>query len=163
MNVPIIKLSIQKDKSLLAKAIKEYIDEEHFYRIIRQTLIDFVSFDYLDLIYDNGYCLSDFIESGYVSELFKNVLNAIRCSGRYVFTGNTLNKPTEEEIDMFFNEKLTNRNMVSYVGSYLMLKKMIKKEEGKTVDYNRIYGKLASVIYHNGICGTLIKELLYII
>ena len=161
MNVPIVKLSIQKDKSLLAKAIKEYIDEEHFYRIIRQTLIDFVSFDYLDLIYDNGYCLSDFMESGYVSELFKNVLNAIRCSGRYVFTGNVLNKPTEEEIDMFFNEKLTSRNMVSYVGSYLMLKKMIKKEEGKTVDYNRIYGKLASVIYHNGICGTLIKELLY--
>ena len=161
MNVPVIKSCIEKNKKILGTICHNCIDDETLYRVVRQTMLDYISFDYLDIIYDNGFCLCDFMDNGYVSELFKGVLNAIKNNGRNIFGNGVCDKPTEEEINLFFEEKLTSRYMVCYIGLYLMLKKMIEKEEGKKVDYIRLYGKLISIIYNNSMRGTMIKELLY--
>lgn len=161
MNVPIIKSCMEKDKKILENVIRNYIGDEQLYRLLRQTMLDYVSFDYIDMIYDNGYYLCKFMDNGYVAELFKGLLNNIKGNGRRIFPSNNCDKPTEEEIDLFFGERLTSRYLVSYIGSYLMMKKMLEKEEGDKVDYMRIYGKIISIIWNNGIRGTIMKEFLY--
>ena len=73
-----------------------------------------------------------------------------------------MEKPNEERIEAFYNETLKNRNDVLYVGNYLIIKEIIKRENKKGTDFNRTYCKILSNIYNSRLTGALIKELMYL-
>lgn len=163
-NMPVINYCMKQDPKILGKVIKKSIGcGQDLYSTIRKTIVEMLSFDYLNLFYDNGYCLSDFLESGYVVELFKNVLSNIINNGRQLFGRNKLEMVNDEDIELFQNELLQERAKVIYVGSYLLLKLMIEKEQGANVNYQKIYGKVAAYLFSKGTKGDIIKNIFLMI
>ena len=159
-NMPVVRYCMEKDKNVFKNVLKNTIGSgEELYSVIRRTICDVLSFDYLNLFYDNGYYLSEFLEGGYVAELFKCVLSNLISSGRQMFVGNNFKMVDDNDIELFYNELMQDRRNVIYTGSYLLLKLMIEKEQGERVDYQRIYGKFNSFLFSKGLKGDMIKNL----
>ena len=74
-----------------------------------------------------------------------------------------LEKICDSDIEMFYNNELDNKDLVKYIGSYLLFKKIIENEKGKNVDYSRIYTKASYAILNKAIKGETGKELLYLL
>lgn len=161
-NVNMLMDCIKKEKNCLHKAMSEYFEQETIYYTICQSVIDFLSFDYLNIIYDNGHYLNDYIDSGYIAEILKNSFNNLKAASRQLYRNSVMEKPNEERIEAFYNETLKNRNDVLYVGNYLIIKEIIKRENKEGTDFNRIYCKILSNIYNSRLTGALIKELMYL-
>ena len=161
-NVSMLKDCIKTDKNCLHKVLYKYLDYDTTYRIILQSITDYLSFDYLDLIYDTGHTLNTYLDSSIVAEILKSSFNNLKSASRRLYRNQVMEKPSEERIEAFYNEELKNRNDVIYIGNYLILKKIIIHEVKKDTSFNRIYVKLLSSIYNSGLTGSLIKELLYL-
>jgi hypothetical protein len=162
-NTPIIKDCLEKDKKVMEIVLNNYIDNDHLYHLIRVSVNDYLSFDYLDIFYDNGYILSQFLDEGYVSELFKMVFNTMKNYGRRVFENNNFKKPSEEDIEAFYNRSIADRNFTVYVGNYILMKMLLEKEvsnEKTTVEYSRHYGRVITNIFSSSLVGDAIKEIL---
>ena len=98
----------------------------------------------------------------YIAEILKNSFNNLKAASRQLYRNSVMEKPNEERIEAFYNETLKNRNDVLYVGNYLIIKEIIKRENKKGTDFNRIYCKILSNIYNSRLTGALIKELMYL-
>jgi hypothetical protein len=153
---------IKKEKNCLHKAMIDYFEQETIYHTIYQSVVDFLSFDYLNIIYDNGHYLNDYLDTSYVAEILKCSFNNLKAASRQLYRNSVMEKPNEERIEAFYNETLKNRNDVMYVGNYLIVKEIITRENKKGTDFNRIYCKILSNIYNSGLSGALIKELMYL-
>lgn len=140
----------------------EYFEQENIYHTIYQSVINFLSFDYLNIIYDNGHYLNEYMDSSYIAEILKCSFNNLKTASRQLYRNSVMEKPNEERIKAFYNEELKNRNDVLYVGNYLIIKEIIKRENKNGTDFNRIYHKILSNIYNSGLTGALIKELMYL-
>lgn len=161
-NVNMLMDCIKKEKNCLHKAMVEYFEQENIYHTIYQSVINFLSFDYLNIIYDNGHYLNEYMDSGYIAEILKCSFNNLKTVSRQLYRNSVMEKPNEERIKAFYNEELKNRNDVLYVGNYLIIKEIIKRENKNDTDFNRIYCKILSNIYNSGLTGALIKELMYL-
>lgn len=161
-NVNMLMDCIKKEKNCLHKAMVEYFEQENIYHVIYQSVINFLSFDYLNIIYDNGHYLNEYMDSGYIAEILKCSFNNLKTVSRQLYRNSVMEKPNEERIKAFYNEELKNRNDVLYVGNYLIIKEIIKCENKNDTDFNRIYCKILSNIYNSGLTGALIKELMYL-
>ncbi len=161
-NVNMLMDCIKKEKNCLHKAMVEYFEQENIYHVIYQSVINFLSFDYLNIIYDNGHYLNEYMDSGYIAEILKCSFNNLKTASRQLYRNSVMEKPNEERIKAFYNEELKNRNDVLYVGNYLIIKEIIKRENKNGTAFNRIYCKILSNIYNSGLTGALIKELMYL-
>lgn len=161
-NVNMLMDCIKKEKNCLHKAMVEYFEQENIYHAIYQSVINFLSFDYLNIIYDNGHYLNEYMDSGYIAEILKCSFNNLKTVSRQLYRNSVMEKPNEERIKAFYNEELKNRNDVLYVGNYLIIKEIIKRENKNDTDFNSIYRKILSNIYNSGLTGALIKELMYL-
>ena len=161
-NVNMLMDCIKKEKNCLHKAMVEYFEQENIYHTIYQSVINFLSFDYLNIIYDNGHYLNEYMDSSYIAEILKCSFNNLKTASRQLYRNSVMEKPNEERIKAFYNEELKNRNDVLYVGNYLIIKEIIKRENKNGTDFNRIYHKILSNIYNSGLTGALIKELMYL-
>lgn len=159
-NISFLEAYMKQNPNKFNKAIRSRISSEDLYYVFRKTL-EMLSFDYLNLIYNNGYVLSDFMEGVYVGEIFNSVINNLLYYGRQLYTTKALKIIDKKDIELFYDEKIRDRRLVMYIGSYLILKMMIEKEEGKSVDYKTIYGKVNSLIYSSHFSGDMIKHILY--
>jgi hypothetical protein len=162
-NINMIKDCIKKNKNCLHKAMTEYFDQDSMYHIIYQSIIDLLSFDYLNIIYDNGHYLNNYLDSNYIGEILKSSFNNLKAASRQLYRNTVMEKPSEERIKAFYDEALKNRNDVMYVGNYLIIKEIITHENEKNTDFNRIYCKILNNIYNYGLTGPLIKEFMYLI
>lgn len=162
MNVPMIKSCLAKDSSLLKDVLLNHLEEDEIYDVIRQTTMDYMSFDYLDILYNNNYCLCEFIGECRVSELMKNIFLLIRNINRHFGIDYTLKTPNENDIDKFFKEELPNRDETSYVGYYLILKKLLEKEKPTDSNYSKLYSGIIDNMLRNDVKGSMVKELLLI-
>ena len=161
-NVNMLMDCIKKEKNCLHKAMVEYFEQENIYHTIYQSVINFLSFDYLNIIYDNGHYLNEYMDSSYIAEILKYSFNNLKTVSRQLYRNSVMEKPNEERIKAFYNEELKNRNDVLYVGDYLIIKEIIKRENKNDTDFNSIYRKILSNIYNSGLTGALIKELMYL-
>jgi len=159
-NLPLLKSCIEKDEKLLPNLFHNELSQDDIHQIIKSTIVDYLSFDYLNLIYDSNLTLSNVIGSGYTSELMKSLIQLFIYNGRELYGNDEFGAIGEKEINDFYNEKIENRTFVLYVGIYLAIKMIIDKEIGEDVDYKRIYGRLFSNIFNKGVNGEPIKDLM---
>jgi hypothetical protein len=162
-NTPMIKDCLEKDKNVMEIVLNNYIDNDHLYHLIKMSVNDYLSFDYLDIFYDNGYILSQFLDEVYISELFKMVFNNMKNYGKRVFENNNFKKPSKEDIEAFYNRSIADRNFTVYVGNYILMKMLLEKEvsnEKTTVVYSRHYGRVITNIFSSSLVGDVIKEIL---
>lgn len=140
----------------------EYFDQGNNFSFINSSLIDYLSFDYLDLVYDNGHYLGEYMDSSYIAEMLKNLFNLLKGAARQLYRNAILEKPSEERIHMFYDEKIPNRDDVMYVGCYLLIKRILGSENNSNkVNFNSAYIKLLSNIFNSNLKGDLIKEFMF--
>jgi hypothetical protein len=157
-----LKECIKVDKNCLHRAMHEYFDIGNNYSYINSSLVDYLFFDYLDLIYDNGHYLVEYMDSSHIAELLKNLFNYLKSAARQLYRNGILEKPSEERIHLFYDEKIPNRDDVIYVGYYLLIKRILGSENNSNkMDFNIAYVKLLSNIFNSGLSGGLIKEFMF--
>lgn len=90
---------------------------------VYSSIFDFRSFDYINLIYDNGYKLIDFIDSKYIEDILMSLVyeitNYYRTFGRI---------PTENDIERFYNNEFDSRQRL-VIGYFIILDKIMKNED----------------------------------
>lgn len=95
------------------------------YNVIYDSIFNYHSFDFINLIYDNGKTLYDFLGTKNVDDLLISLIyeinNAFRGFGRV---------PNEKDIDMF-NEGEFNQRIRPFIAHFIILEKMIKNENHK--------------------------------
>ena len=161
-NTKILKECIKVDKNCLHRAMREYFDQGNNYSLINSSVIDYLSFDYLDLVYDNGHYLGEYMDSSYIAEILKNLFNLLKGAARQLYRNAILEKPSEERIHLFYDEKIPNRDDVVYVGYYLLIKRILGSENNSSkVNFNAAYVKLLSNIFNSSLKGDLIKEFMF--
>lgn len=161
-NISLIKDCIAENKGCLHKAMKEHLDYDTIYFTILKSIVDYLSFDFLDIVYDNGHFLSEYIDAQQIGEIIKSSFNNLKNASRHLYRNLVMEKPSDERIEAFYNEELKNRDDVVYVGNYLILKHIITHEVKNGTNFNAIYYKILNNIYISSFTGGLIKELLYL-
>ena len=161
-NTEVLKECIKVDKKCLHRAMYSYFDQVNNFSFINSSVIDYLSFDYLDLVYDNGHYLGEYLDSSYIAEILKNLFNFLKGAARQLYRNTILEKPSEERIHLFYDEKMPNRDDVVYVGCYLLIKRILGSENNSNkVDFNTVYVKLLSNISNSNLKGDLIKEFMF--
>ena len=140
-NTPMLKESVKNvSKKELIKLIEDYIGEEEFYGLLNVTVHDYMSLDYIDVLYSKDIMVSEAIGYRYASELCKNLINQILISGRQIDA--KYNIPTDKEVEDFYEERIGNKHFAMYVGSYLFLNKLLDRERAVDEPYNSFAKKL---------------------
>lgn len=160
-NAPILWDCFKDDKNSIHRVMRESVPREEMYHLIIRTITGYLSFDYLNLIYQSGHQLHEYLSPTYLGELLKTIFNEIKHIGRALYPTGVFEKPSEEQIKAFYEEQLQNRNEVLYVGLYLVLKTILSNET-KISDFRTAYQKLIGSIANSPFKGELIKEILYL-
>ena len=163
-NIPNIKLLLSKDKTLLVKS-KDYITSNQYFSVLSVSLFEYVSFDYLDIIYNNGYTINDICGSMPLRSTLKTLVSKltytlIDINGRDLYDNRNfdIKTPTKEDIDNFFSRKLKTKNEAQYVGYYLMLKKIMLNEDFSKNLWST-FGDTFNFVRNFNIDGEIIVEL----
>jgi len=161
-NTEVLEECIKVDKKCLHRAMYEHFDQSDNFSLINSSVIDYLSFDYLDLVYDNGHYLGEYMDSSYIAEILKNLFNHLKGAARQLYRNAILEKPSEERIHLFYDEKIPNRDDVMYVGCYLLIKRILGSENNSNkVNFNSAYVKLLSNIFNSNLKGDIIKEFMF--
>lgn len=154
---------IKENNNCLHNAIKsEKVDEIALSEILTNSITKYLSFDYLNIIYDSGHYISDYVSNPSLSRFLNLLYNNIKVLGENLYHSKELKKPSEKRIEEFYQEKLNNIDDVKYVGYYLALKKILTHENQSKNNFDEIYCKILSNIYNSKLTGSLIKELVYL-
>lgn len=134
-NTPMFKESVKSfgknKRNNILQIIHEDIGSENFHNILRRTVIDFMSFDYIDILYENGISISDAIGHKYLSDFLAFLCSTIWTYGRFVESNFGL--PKKEEIDSFLRKEIGVREYAIYLGCYILFEKILKQEtKGRT-------------------------------
>ena len=163
-NIPNIKLLLSKDKTLLVKS-KDYITSNQYFSVLSVSLFEYVSFDYLDIIYNNGYTINDICGNIPLRNTLKTLVSKltytlIEINGRDLYDNRNfdIKTPTKEDIDNFFSRKLKTKNEAQYVGYYLMLKKIMLNEDFSKNLWST-FGDTFNFVRNYNIDGEIIVEL----
>lgn len=124
------------------KKLVETLKKRERSGFIRDSIINITfnynSADYINLFYDNGVLISDIIGGRNLGEITRRMVNNmfdIARNGR----DRTASVPTEKEIDEFKKGLTTDYNSAMYIGSFLMLMKIMDNETN-TDFYLRLAG-----------------------
>ena len=145
-NIPLLrKLLKETSADKLREVIYDYIGEAHATDIITSSITDSMSFDFLDLFYDNNIPLNSIFDSGYVNSILKQIISQLIAHGRMGEMNGDYKLPTEEDLKEFYSNNCRTIDKALYVGMYLAIKKIIKNE-GKGHNPNTMYRRLVGQI-----------------
>lgn len=160
-NIPNIRSMLSNDKTLLIKS-KDHITSHQYVDVLSISLIWYVSFDYLDIIYNNGYTINDICGNSPLRIILKTLVSKLMLSignrdiDTYSFVD--IKTPSKEDVDKFFGRKLKTKSEAEYVGYYLMLKKIILNEDFSKNLWST-FGDTFNLVRNYNIDGEIIVEL----
>ena len=162
-NTPMIKDSIKEcSKDDIKRIITRDIGAESFYDILMTTIRQYVSFDYLNLIYDNGFNLTSILPIKYISDILKQLAYDMRNLGRYTTMFGKLECVTEEHIKGFY-ENSYGRDDTKFIGLFIAIKTIIDNETNLSkADYNLMFKRIITYIANDGKEAQLYNQLLTI-
>jgi hypothetical protein len=159
-NIPALKQLLKGvDKHVLEEVIYDYIGSETAMDYITSSVVDTMSFDMLDVFYDNGIKLTPLFESSLVNVLIKAIINSMINHGRNGGMNGDYKIPTQDEIDKFFANDSDSIDQAYYIGSYLAIKKIIENEKGLGRP-NDAYRRLTNIILMSRRSGEALEDLL---
>lgn len=83
---------------------------------------NYFSSDYMNLIYDNGFTIGSFIGTPSASDYGRRLINTM------IENNQSLNVPTEKDIEDFYAERIDNYSYAIYVGLFIMAMSFIDHE-----------------------------------
>lgn len=145
-----MELSNLKDL-LTDKTVRDELMSRNRSDLINDGIINvtfgYNSSDYIDLFYDAGFTISDVIGSRGAGNIAMRIINTmhdfVRANPRL-----SMKVPTEKEIDAFKKGDTNNYEDSLYLGNYLMLIKMLNKEN----DVDFFYRVVTAIIARHGAC-----------
>jgi len=162
-NTPMIKDCMKTcDAEILKKVIKEEFGIDGLYDLINNSIRHYVSFDYLNLIYDNGLSIGNFMDSGYISDIIKQFAQDMVIVSRATNRFTKLETVSDEDIEALFNRNIDRREDAKYVGLFVAIKKIFQMEKFNGMEYNRIYRNLADYLSSRTIGAPLYEQLLMV-
>lgn len=152
-----VKDALSQDKTLLRVSLEnQYLSQASIQREIRNTIINYISFDYLHLVYSVYPNLTSCIGAKQTNALIQMLFNSI-CTiernhdhTRYLI----LNKPTEKDIQEFYKRNINSLDDVKSIGIFLALKTILE-HESKTNKFFEYICDTVAMFERHGIEGTL--------
>ena len=123
-----------ENKSLVRETINEYLGAENLCGILIDSITKYVSFDFINLFYKHNYKISDFIGAALTSSMIYEVMNIIDDCGSSLYRNKQFSLPNEQDIEMFYNKQLNSLYKAKYIGSYIALTLILKKELSEPCD-----------------------------
>ena len=149
-NTPMIKDCMKScDSNILKKVIKNEFGSDTLYDMITRTVRSYVSFDYLNLFYDNGLSLKEFMSVSYIGDIVKVFAQDMSSLTRAAHKFNNLQVVSDDDIEALFNRSIDNREDAKYVGLYIAIKKIINTEHFENNEYNELFRRFAMMISGN--------------
>jgi hypothetical protein len=109
-----------------------------------------MSFDYLNLIYDNGLKLSEIISTNYVGDALKQFIHDMRNLSRATTMFKHIEGVSEENIKNFYDGNY-GRDDTKYIGFFAAFKMIVEKEDGLTKkEYNNMFKRTLSYLSNDG-------------
>ena len=115
---------ILKEENWGLEYLSSGMDQATIYEALRESIITYMSFDYMDLIYDNGANLDAVIGQEELSVLGTLLYDELLTRGNNY----RHEAPTKQQISDFYNQSLHNANEGLYVGYYITLLRLIEHE-----------------------------------
>jgi hypothetical protein len=114
-----------KDK-IVVESLKSMDKADTVREAIRNVSLNLNSFDYLDLLYNNGLKLCEVMDSPHACQLFND------CLGNVMMINRKPKLPTPIQYEKFNKLEIRNANEAIYIGYIMMMLKMLENE---TDDY----------------------------
>ena len=161
-NSKVLKELIKEDDNCFYNALHNNFCTEELCSYITDSITEYLSFDYLDMIYDGKHTLSDYLNNDGIGVVLGTLTNFLIRIGRNLYTGNTLEKPSEKDIENFYAQTLGSRSEVQYVGTYIALVKIINEEgRGNKDCTSSFYSRPLNLFRRAKINGSLVKKICY--
>ena len=136
-NMPMMLECIQEcSPSIIKKTIEDEIGGDTYYDLINRSINDFMSFDYLDLLYNNGIMIKEFLPISYIDSIILQCIRGIKTLSRHTNNFTAMNGVTNEEIKDFYDMKINRREDAKYIGYYLTIKKIVDNERLSPSEWN---------------------------
>ena len=116
-----------KDKKV-RESIKSGERANAIYDCIINVTFGYNSIDYINLFYDNGLPLSQIVGAKRTGDIGKRLVMNMFETARNHFSNGNINVPTSEEINKSLKGEINNYNKAFYVGSFIVLMKIIDNE-----------------------------------
>lgn len=146
-NTPMINDCVKEcGKDVIKRMITKDIGTDTFYDMILRTIRHHMSFDYLNLIYDNGLKLSDIISASYVGDVIKQFVHDMRNLSRATTMFKNIEAVSEDNIKNFYDGNY-GRDDTKFIGFFEAIKMIVSHEVGLSKrDYNTMFKRTLSYI-----------------
>ena len=160
-NMPMIKECLKGcNKGMLKKVITEKFGEEGWMNLTLVTIRDYLSFDYIDLIYNNGLKLRDILSQNSIGKIIKDLLSDMVAMSRVGRNLADCKEVTNKDIEDFFNSKTACVEETRYIGSFILIKKIIQMESGDNREINNLLKRPISYIVSNRKQGGVFDQIM---
>ena len=156
-NVRFLKRCIDCDK----KCVEHIFSNESKYdiiKIIENSINDYGSLEYLNIMYDNGLILSEYMESKYLEILISRLFDSLVLNyGNGRFQTMVFNKPSESDIENFYKRNNLSKNKALHIILYISILKIIENETKYSA--KKIYTNILNKIVKFGFKGEEIDDI----
>ena len=144
-NAPMMNEAIKEcDSKVLKTIIRNEIGEDSFFDILNRSVEGYMSFDYLNLLYDNGMTLHEVIPLSYIADLINNFAHSMKSVSRATTAFANMEGITDEEIKAFYNFNIERREDAKYIGYYLVIKMIFEKEKFNNRECTEVFKRFLS-------------------
>lgn len=156
-NTPMIKECMKEcNKDTLKRIIKDEFGSDGFYDMLMNTIRNHVSFDYLNLLYDNGLHISDIMSTNYIGDIIKQLSYDMTSVSRATNNFTHLEAVSDSDIESLFNRAIERREDAKYIGLFTAIKKILQMED----DYNALYRNCANYMANNNRKADVYEQIL---
>lgn len=164
-NTPMIMDCMKScSKDTLRRVLKEDFGSDSMFDMVMHTIRNYISFDYLNLLYDNGMCLKDFMSYGYISDMIKQFTQDMKAISRATSRFTKLEKISDEDIELFYNREIDRREDAKYIGLFAVIKKILANEKFENSSkYNETINGFVNFIRGESRTGGVYEQILFLV
>ena len=165
-NMPMAKSCLKEcdePSKLLLGTIKTEINADSYYDLLISSINNHMSFDYLDIIYNNGLKLSLFMPESYLADLLQNLCVYIKEIRRSTDSFKNMEGITDDEIKMFYSRAIPRREDAKYIGYYVAIKKILENEGITNVNCLPICGKALKTLTNFGRQAQVFEQIINLV
>ena len=138
-NSPMMKEAIKEcSRKEIKHVLKHEVGCDAYFDYLTRSVSTYMSFDYLDILYNNDLTINDVMSIEYMGDVIKEFASSMVNVSRATTCFRSMEGVTEKEIQDFYNRKLDNREDTKYIGYYLAIEKIVKNEKFSNSDYTKL-------------------------